>query len=74
MPVSDFSREDDNFSKEDDDDSGEDDDDSGEDNDDSDIKFVKRRFKSLARSLRKMFVIDAKKRPDTKELLEDEWV
>jgi len=53
MPVSDFSREGENFSREDDDDSG-------EDNDDSDIKVVKQKFKSLARSLRKMFVVDAK--------------
>ena len=55
--VPDFSREGDNFSREDD--------------DDSDIKVVKEKFKSLARSLRTMFVVNTKKRLDIKELLND---
>ena len=47
MPVPDFSGEGDNFFREDD--------------DDSDIKVIKENFKILARSLRKIFVVDTKK-------------
>jgi len=43
-------------------------------NDDVQFDVAKEKFRILARYLRKMLVVDAKERADTKELLRDEWV
>ena len=40
----------------------------------SESEVAKEKFEILGRYLRKMLIIDAKDRPDTKELLKDEWV
>jgi len=45
-----------------------------EDDDPSECEDAKEKFEILGRYLRKMFIIDAKDRPDIKELLKDEWV
>ena len=47
---------------------------SREDDDPSELEVAKEKFEILGRYLRKMLIIDAKDRPDTKELLKDEWV
>jgi len=46
----------------------------GDDDVPSEIEVAKEKLGILARYLRKMLVVDAKERADTKELLEDEWV
>jgi len=46
----------------------------GDDNAPSAIEVAKEKLGILARYLRKMLVVDAKERADTKELLGDEWV
>jgi len=47
---------------------------SREDDDPSESEVAKEKFEILGQYLRKMLIIDAKDRPDTKELLKDEWV
>jgi len=47
---------------------------SREGDDPSEREVAKEKFEILGRYLRKMLIIDAKDRPDTKELLKDEWV
>ena len=67
--LDDFSREDDDPSESEDDDPSE-----SEGDDLSESEVAKEKFEILGRYLRKMLIIDAKDRPDTKELLKDEWV
>jgi len=83
--LDDFSREDDDPSESEDDDPSEsegddlsesegDDLSESEGDDLSESEVAKEKFEILGRYLRKMLIIDAKDRPDTKELLKDEWV
>lgn len=47
---------------------------SREDDSPSEEEVFKEKLKIPGRYIKKMMIVDANERPDTKELLEDEWV